>query len=350
MKNAIRIMCMATIAANLCLTASAVTIETVHVGNVGNTADTRYDVSGHGAVNYQYDIGKHEVTSGQYIEFLNAVDPTGANAHGLYNSDMASHSYSCRITWNSGSSTYDFSGAPSGTASDWQNRPVNFISWYDAAMFSNWATSGSIHQGAYDTSAAAGWGSYTASDYTGITPHDSAAMDTLVSVYGKVYVIPTKDEWYKAAYYDGDNDVYYDYPTGSNTEPGRDMTEATKPGNNANYFGNPFLLDSPYHATLCGEFELSDSPYGTFDQGGNVWEWNETLYEWSNSSFRCKPGGSLFDFDYGVDVLHASAGGTGEPTTGTVIYGFRVASIPEPSTMAVLVLGGLTVLRRRRSD
>jgi formylglycine-generating enzyme required for sulfatase activity len=31
---------------------------------------------------------------------------------------------------------------------------------------------------------------------------------------------------------------------------------------------------------VVGEFELSDSPYGTFDMGGNVFEWNETwIYE-----------------------------------------------------------------------
>ena len=41
------------------------------------------------------------------------------------------------------------------------------------------------------------------SDYEGITPHDSPDMDALVATYGKVWVIPTENEWYKAAYYDG---------------------------------------------------------------------------------------------------------------------------------------------------
>jgi formylglycine-generating enzyme required for sulfatase activity len=32
-----------------------------------------------------------------------------------------------------------------------------------------------------------------------------------------------------------------------------------------------------YYRTEVGEFENSESPYDTFDQGGNVWEWNEAI-------------------------------------------------------------------------
>ena len=43
-----------------------------------------------------------------------------------------------------------------------------------------------------------------------------------------------------------------------------------------------------------GEFENSESPYGTFDQGGNLYEWNETPIDrsrglrggyWTDASF-----------------------------------------------------------------
>ena len=348
MKNAIQMTCLAVIVAGLGSYAAAASLETVPVGNTGNTADTRYYASGYGAVDYKYSMGKYEVTSGQYRDFLNAVDPTGVNADGLYKTDMDNQSYGCQITWNSGSSTYDFSGAPSGAAADWQDRPVNFITWYDAAMYTNWATSGNIHQGAYETTVASNWGSSTASDYTGITAHDSPAMDALVSTYGTVYVIPTENEWYKAAFYSSSGDIYYDYPTGSNDLPGRDMTEATNPGNNANSYGTPFLLDSPYYATVGGEFELSGSPYGTFDQCGNVWEWNELLYDSAPSSYRGRRGGSLFDFSSGTGILHASSGSSGDPTMESVINGFRVAAIPEPTTVTLLALGGLAILRKRR--
>ena len=168
----------------------AVTIETVPVGNLGNTGEWSGESYGGygpdricGAVDYGYNIGKYEVTAGQYVEFLNDVDPGGTNSDGLYHPWMDTDTDGCQITWNG--SEYDFSGAPSGTASDWENRPVNFVEWYDAAMFANWLTSGDIDQGAYDTSVGAGWGDSNASNYTGITPHDSAAMDALVATYGK---------------------------------------------------------------------------------------------------------------------------------------------------------------------
>ena len=74
------------IAAALCLLAVSVlaapiTIDMVTVGNLGNANDT----TGYGAVNYEYQIGKYDVTIGQYTTFLNAADPNGTNPNGIYN-------------------------------------------------------------------------------------------------------------------------------------------------------------------------------------------------------------------------------------------------------------------------
>jgi len=319
-------------------------IVAVPVGNPGNAADD----TGYGAVAYDYRIGKYEVTAGQYRDFLNAVDPTGANSHGLYSSDMLKnrdYGSGCQITQHVGGN-YDFSGRPSGTEADWVDRPVNYVSWYDAAMYANWATSGNIHQGAYDTSAGANWGSSDAGAYTGITAHDSAEMDDMVSTYGKVYVLPTENEWYKAAYHENDGNTgnYFDYPTSSNSVPGTDMTEGTNPGNNANFYASDFLIGSPYFRTEVGEFELSDSPYGTFDQGGNVWEWNEALI----GSSRNVRGGTFGASDY--TMLAASIRGAKSPSSDGYLVGFRVAEIPEPATMAILMLGGIGILRKRRKQ
>ena len=121
-----------------------VVIETVPVGNPGNADDTHGD--GYGGVDYEYRIGRFEITAGQYRDFLNALDPAGTNPYGLYNSSMDSSSYGCQITWNAESSTYDFSGgtveAPESTAADWENRPVTYVSWGDAARFCNWLHNG----------------------------------------------------------------------------------------------------------------------------------------------------------------------------------------------------------------
>ena len=121
----------------------------VTVGNPGNTGEWSGESYGGygpdricGAVDYAYNIGKYEVTAGQYCEFLNAVAAT--DTHGLYAPNMNSHSYGCQITQNgsSGSHTYDFSGRPNGTEADWANRPVNYVSWGDAARFCNWLHNG----------------------------------------------------------------------------------------------------------------------------------------------------------------------------------------------------------------
>ncbi|MDP6546142.1 MAG: SUMF1/EgtB/PvdO family nonheme iron enzyme [Phycisphaerae bacterium] len=359
MKKAILIACVVT-----GLSSVALALDTVPVGNPGNAGiQSRLadygDATYYGGVAYPYNIGKYEVTAGQYRDFLNAVAAT--DAYGLYNSNMDSEDYGCQITQNnaSGNYTYDFSGRPSGTTeANWANRPVNYVSWYDAAMYANWATSGNMNQGAYDTSAGANWGSSTASDYTGITAHDSAAMDALVSTYGTVYVIPTEDEWYKAAYYNGGTSSYYSYPTSSDTAPsyvndsgnlsgtGDPFTEGgTDPGNYATYDGDAWIngIGSPYYRTIVGEWEESDSPYGTFDQGGNVWEWTEAIIL-SNRGAR---GGSFFNSD---GSLHASYRHSPNPTNEVITTGFRVVSVPEPATLSLLALGGVAILRRRRKQ
>ena len=128
-----------------------VVIDTVTVGNPGNPGDTRYAEppgSSFGGVDYVYNIGKYEVTAGQYRDFLNAVDPAGSNPYELYSILMDHSPYGCQITWNAGSTTYDFSGRPSGTEADWVDRPVNYVSWGDAARFCNWMHNG---QGSGDT-------------------------------------------------------------------------------------------------------------------------------------------------------------------------------------------------------
>ena len=50
-------------------------------------------------------------------------------------------------------------------------------------------------------------------------------------------------------------------------------------GNNANYYTalRPTPSTTGKYTTVVGEFQNSASPYGTFDQGGNVWEWNEAI-------------------------------------------------------------------------
>ena len=80
----------------------------VSVGNPGNMDDN----TGYGAVDYAYQIGKYEVTAGQYTEFLNAVATT-SDAYGLYYSQMWNNELGCKIqqTFDSVSGTYSYTVA-----------------------------------------------------------------------------------------------------------------------------------------------------------------------------------------------------------------------------------------------
>jgi formylglycine-generating enzyme required for sulfatase activity len=168
---------------------------------------------------------------------------------------------------------------------------------------------------------------------------------TAGATYGTAYLIPTENEWYKAAYHknDGVTGAYFRYPTSSSTAPGRAMADPL-PGNNANYFGSPYPIDSGKHTTVAGEFQNSASPYGTFDQGGNVLEWNET----QNGSWRGLRGGS---FLYGSADLASSSRSGDSPTYEDSFVGFRVAAVPEPGSLALLATVGLAglVWRRKRA-
>ena len=354
----VRIVLIAAVCAVLAFTAAAqaTTIDTVAVGNAGNAGEgsgASYGGAGEdaicGAVDYAYNIGKYEVTAGQYCEFLNAVAAT--DTYGLYNMLMDSDSEGCQITQigTSGSYTYDFSGGAvevlGSTAADWANRPVNYVNWGDAARFANW-----LHNG-QPTGAQ---GNSTTED--GAYFLDGATTDAALLAVNREtdwkWAITSEDEWYKAAYYDGGTSSYFDYPTSSNTLPdyvndsgnlsgtGNPFTEGgTDPGNYATYDGDRGTdgIGSPYYRTEVGEWENSDSPYGTFDMGGNVWEWNEAAFF---GSYRGLRGGS---FDYDEDYLFASDRNYDNASDEESFFGFRVVQVPEPATLGLLLLGGLAL-------
>jgi len=312
--------------------AANVTFDWATIGNPGNAGElSGWGAGGYGpnvivgAVDYNFRISKTEVTAGQYTEFLNAVAATDPN--GLYNPSMSSSTYGSKIERTGSSGTYIYS-----VTADRKNRPVNFVSYFDAMRFTNWLENGQpIGAQGLDTTED---GVYAIGNRPSEARRNSNAT----------YFIPSEDEWYKAAYHknDGVTGNYWDYPTGSDSVPSNDLMDPD-PGNNANFNQSSFTIGSPYWMTEVGEFENSESPYGTFDQGGNVHEWNEAvLYSVSRG---VRGGGWV----YVGDLLAASHHGHILPTSEYRTIGFRVASIiPEPSTILLGALASMGLLMRRR--
>lgn len=290
-------------------------LQMVPVGDPGNAPDTRYGGS-FGSVSYTYNIGKYEVTAGQYVQFLNAVAKT--DTYGLYNAwmDLSGYQYGCNIKRSGSSGNYTYS-----VPMDKANWPINHVSWGSSARFCNWLANGqptgsqnltTTEDGSYYLN-----GAITDTQLLEVTRKRSA-----------IWVIPTEDEWYKAAYYKsgGINAGYWDYPTCSNS--------VSKVQANYNSDGLTPVGSYPYAG-----------PYGTFDQGGNVFEWNETALYGSNPTVRGMRGGSWGWYSTG---LLASVGDSRVPTELNSGIGFRIAEVPEPASIVIFIISGIAVLCRQK--
>jgi formylglycine-generating enzyme len=335
-----------------------VTYDLVPVGNPGNANDPATGDL-YGGVAYDYQIGKYEVTIGQYTDFLNAVAKT--DTYSLYSTDMGSDQNIRGIsqTGTSGAFTYSVI-APSGTtpagASSPANRPITYVSWFDSARFANWVANGqptgaqtstTTENGAY---ALSGTTSGDAVAKNAINPNTSAAPS---------FYIPLENEWYKAAYYspvlNSGSGGYYTYATQSNATPGNVIGSAA---NQANYFNGVLSVTqsasysaSQNYLTDVGAFTNSASFYGTFDQSGNVYQWNDLTG--AAGSSRGLRGGY---WSASASGLSSSVRDTSVPSFENSVIGFRLASpvaVPEPSTW-VMGLAGIAcvawrAVRRRRA-
>lgn len=316
-----------------------IAIDTVLVGNSGNVSDS----TSYGAVAYDYSIGKYEVTLNEYTAFLNAVAAT--DTYGLYNPSMGTDLNSAGIARGGVSGSYSYSVIGSG------NRPVTYVSWFDAARFANWLHNGQLtglqdqtttEEGAYSLLGA------TSGVGFGRNP-------------GAMFWIPGENEWYKAAYHQpatqgGDADDYWQYPTANNSIPNSRNGSATDP-NSANFYLNDGVENgfnggyavsqstefsaTQNYLTEVGAFSTASSFYGTFDQGGNVWEWTEETGE----SGRILRGGSWNNNEV---FLRSSSRNNLVPTLEFDDVGFRLATnVPEPKVGMLMAVGAALLAWRR---
>jgi formylglycine-generating enzyme required for sulfatase activity len=320
-------------------------VETVYVGNAGNPGELSgvgaggfgYDVIA-GGVDYGYRMGKFEITAGQYTQFLNAV--ARFDRYRLYSEWMSVSTGACDIRRSGAPGSYTYTVSP-----EWVNRPVNYVSWGDAARYANWLHNGQPtgSQGLSTTED----GSYYLNGAT-----SNIALASIVREPDATWVIPTENEWYKSAYHmnDGATANYYDYPMRSSALPDNGNPDGDS-GNSANFWDGDYTVGSPYYTTEVGLFASSESPYGTFDQGGNVWEWNETPIE--GSWYRGLRGGAFSESSFGL------VGAVGWLDGKNYFYdyavgdsagvGFRVALVPESRTATVMLILGLELMVRRRT-
>ena len=281
---------------------AAVTIDYVPVGNAGNAADT----TGYGAVAYEYQIGKYEVTNTQYADFLNTKATT--DSYSLYNANMSDYG----IIQSGASGSYTYS-----VTSGLEQRPVVYVSWFDAARFSNWLANG---QGSGDTET----GSYTLNGATSgmIAPNEGATIR-----------LPSEDEWYKAAYYNGTTSTYSDYANGKDTIT---LAEANIHWNSGGSFDR---------STDVGYYDNVSSAYGTYDQTGNVRE----LFDRDDEFSQGERGGA---FNSTYVFAPATFSSNVSPAAEARSTGFRVASVsavPEPASwLSTAGLLGCAVMFRRR--
>ncbi len=279
-------------------------IDFVNFRNAGNVVDTHVmstdSTTGYGAVSYEYGIGKYEITNAQWDMFVAVAGaPTGSMTGFLQNA-------------------YDENAYFIGI-----QQPTDEVSWYEAAQFCNYLTSGDKSQGAYLFSG----NNADAGDFLGVD------RDTAVADYGKIYVIPTEDEWYKAAYYKPDDSGYSLYVNGTDIAPTMEVE--------TNYGGSGGIYSGPWDVGTGAEEQN-----GTFDMMGNAWEWNETITGFYNNVFyRVNRGGSYWSDD---NRLQSSFRADHFPSGDDRALGFRVASIPEPATFLLLSLG-ILVLRKRKN-
>ncbi len=300
-------------------TANQFSIDFVNIGYAGNAGTTidyqttpdfspgfdspnDFGVSGHdappaayGAVGYAYGIGKYEVTIDQFTKANTASGGQIASGNG----DL----------WNSG--VADWNGNPVLIG---LNAPAAQLKWNDAARFANWLTSGDVNVGAYQ---------FSGDTLTGINRSYRNGDDL-------AFVLPSEDEWFKAAYYMPVDDGSYSlYSSGLGTSP------VVGTSNGWNY--------NPAH-TLQHMWEVgsgAEEQNGTYDMMGNVWEWTETAAYDANYVVR---GASAYAPEQYLDSQNYRLISAEEEAN----IGLRIAVIPEPNTMAIMVLTAAGIVGNRR--
>lgn len=248
-----------------------------------------------------------EVTNADWVELLNAV--AADDPHGLFDEDMEDDDRG-GITRTGGPGGYAYS-----TRSDMGDKPVNFVTWYDALRYANWRHNG--RPSGAQSSATTEDGAYT------------LGGGEIVRAADALWFLPTRDEWDQAAYFAPGGATSFEFATGSDEAPATATADAvggvSNPGANvANYQSGADWNGENGHVTTvasCGP--SSTSPRGTYDQNGNVAEWTETI----EGNRRVVRGGSYRD---PTGRLRPTSNVSEQPHDAEDWIGFRLATVTLP--------------------
>jgi len=290
----------------------------VTVGNPNNPPDIFY--GNFGTVPYAFEMARYEISNQEWVEFLNAV-ATKDDPYGLYNANQMNGVLGGieRVSSNKGS-LYN-------TKKDWADRPVTYIGWYDLARYANWLHYGRPNTGKSELGTTEGTenkGAYNTKYFEDVRkgskkPYKEFGQRNVDALYW----IPNQDEWYKAAYYDPTKlgaRLYWDYPTRSDNPPDNPAPKKDTVG--ANYQPTDRLAaGAPFYLAQVNSYRSSASYYGTQQQGGNVWEWQED-WQYRVTGERGLRGGS---FSYTETGLHAGNCDPGGLNQESYVFGGRLA-------------------------
>jgi formylglycine-generating enzyme required for sulfatase activity len=251
----------------------------IDISDVGNANDT----TGYGSVAYEYKISSKEVTIAEFA------------ASGAGNGDE------------------DYWNDAGGGTSVGPNAPAVNISLYEAMKYCNWLTTGDTNSGYYSTS-----------DGVVYVPN-ALSHDAYAIANGTTYFVPTEDEWYKAAYWTGND--YSLYANGTNTIP----TEGGgKTGWNYNAVNSSISPNYP-----------RDTAFGTAEQNGTA-NMMGNVYEWMEDSSGVRRGGAYYSVSGSLNSVNRST--SGNLSDGESTIGFRpVVVVAEQATAPLLTMNGLNI-------
>jgi len=292
---------------------------------------------GRGSVPYEYRIGRTEVTTSQWLEFVNAFTMRADFDFGL---DLLPTFWGARLD-----------GSYSGPGLRWTLRsdvaspgmlPVQDINWRHAGQFCNWLHNNKIPEfsalttGAYDTTT---WGN-DGREFTDDADH----------LPGARFWIPSLDEWMKAAHHDPDRygdgqEGWWLYPNGTD-EP----LIGGPPGAGGGQTSAGVIPDEPWgeYDIPLGAYPDVRSPWGLLDASGGAREWTEYVFwpglQYDRGLAGSRAGSDAFGDSWLFDHVSVYGGSHPQGSGG----GLRLASSVPPPSGAWLLGGAILLYQRRR--